>query len=270
MHTLQRTVRFALSPVGSPEVPLKGDNGYAGVPAMRGLGRHYEMTVTCRGEVDSATGYFMDIKVIDRAVRTAAIPTIARACEQRPEIEPGAVMAEFLPALDAALGGALASVRWMLTPYYGIEMTKADSTTALLRQRFEFAASHRLHVPALSDEQNRELFGKCNHPSGHGHNYVVEPCVRVRLGGGRVFSLADLEPIVAAKVIDRLDHKHLNLDLPEFDTTRAGGVNPSVENIAAACYRWLQPAIRDAAQGGAELTSVTVWETEKTSATFPA
>lgn len=270
MHTLQRTVRFALNPGAASDVPARGDNGYAGVPAMRGLGRHYELTVACRGEVDSATGYFMDIKVIDRAVRSAAIPVIARACEQRPDAEPGAIMAAFLLPLDAALGGMLASVRWMLTPYYGIEMTKADTTTALLRQRFEFAASHRLHVPALSDEQNRELFGKCNHPSGHGHNYVVEPCVRVRLGSGRLFSLADLEPIVAAAVIERLDHKHLNLDLPEFDTNRAGGVNPSVENIAAACFRWLEAPIREAARGDAELVSVTVWETEKTSATFPA
>ena len=270
MHTLQRTVRFALNAAAEAAVPLKGDNGYAGVPAMRGLGRHYEMTVTCRGEVDPATGYFMDIKMIDRAVRTAAIPTIARACDQRPESEPGAVMADFMPGLDAALGGSLASVRWMLTPYYGIEMSKADPNTALLRQRFEFAASHRLHVPAMSDEANRAMFGKCNHPSGHGHNYVVEPCVRVRLGGSRDFSLADLEPIVAAVVIDRLDHKHLNLDLQEFDCSRAGGMNPSVENIAAVCHRWLEPAIRDAARGSAELVSVTVWETEKTSATFPA
>src|SRR5207237_934360 len=137
----------------------------------------------------------------------------------------------------------VARVRWKLTPYYSIEMSAASATdksptppTVLIRQQFEFAASHRLHSPALSDEQNRAAFGKCNLPTGHGHNYRVEPCVESPVGvGGSAMTLADLERVTARTIIDRFDHKHLNQDTKEFDVTR-GGVNPSVENIAKVSF----------------------------------
>lgn len=271
MITLGRTIRFAINPAPEPDQPLlRGANGYAGVPAMRGLGRHYELDVVCRGPVDPATGYFKNIKDIDSAARTAAVPIIARACAERPEVEPMAVLAECLDPLNRALGGSLRGVRWRLSPYYAVEMTTAEPSVALLRQRFEFAASHRLHTPTLSDAENRRVFGKCNNPAGHGHNYVVEPCVAVRLGGP-AFTLVDLEAITARLVIDRFDHKHLNAELPEFgcgsDVGGGGvGLNPSVENIAKVCHDLLAPEI---ARAGAELRCVTVWETEKTSAVYP-
>lgn len=132
-----------------------------------------------------------------------------------------------------------------------------------MRQSFEFAAAHRLHVASLSDEENRTLFGKCNNAAGHGHNYRVEPCVRVALTDGKPsFTLDDLERRTAETVIDHLDHKHLNKDVPEF-----AEVNPSVENIARVCFDRLAPTINAA---DVELTCVTVWETEKTSCVYPA
>ena len=136
-------------------------------------------------------------------------------------------------------------------------------TKAILRQRFEFAAAHRLHVPSLSDDENRRLFGKCNHPSGHGHNYVVEPAVAVPTGMP-AFALADLERLTHERVIERFDHKHLNLDTSEFGV---GGLNPSVENIARVCFDLLRESVHAA---GGELVAVTVWETEKTCAAYPA
>ncbi len=262
---LSRTVRFAVN--DAPDSPAAIDaspNGYAGKPAMRGLGRWYQIDISCRGEASPDTGYFLDIKAIDAAARSAAIPAIADACRMTPSAEPATVMRGFLPALKDALGGVLHSARWSLSPTYSIEMSPNQMTTAILRQRFEFAASHRLHVPTLSEDENRRLFGKCTLPSGHGHNYVVEPAVEIPLDADRPFSLADLERITDERVIERFDHKHLNIDTEEFGDH---ALNPSVENIARVCFGLLR---RPIAEAGANLRTVTVWETEKTSATYPA
>src|SRR6185503_14035284 len=94
-----------------------------------------------------------------------------------------------------------------------------------IRQSFEFSAAHRLHVEGLDDATNRRIFGKCNNPTGHGHNYRVDVTVVVALDDQARLTLRDLERIVAEQVIDRFDHKHLNRDTAEF-----ASVNPSVEN----------------------------------------
>lgn len=271
MVGLTRTVRFSVnsgSAAASPGAPAH--NSFAAHPPMAGMGRHYELDIRCRGDVDPRTGYFINIKDIDRAARATAIPAIADACAADPGASPASVLGGVLPALDRAIrsGGAVESVRWRLSPYYSVEMSPRTPTVALLRQQFEFAAAHRLHVHTLSDEENRRIFGKCNNPRGHGHNYRVEPCVEVPVGGAPPFTLDALERITAERVIARFDHTHLNEDTAEFDTTR-GGVNPSVENIAKVCYDLLAPAIA-AASPGVRLRSVTVWETDKTSATYPA
>ena len=127
-----------------------------------------------------------------------------------------------------------------------------------LSQKFEFSATHRLHNPALSDEENCRVYGKCNNPHGHGHNYELQ----VTLKGtpdkttGVVVDVPAFERIVAATVIDRFDHRNLNVELPEFRE-----LIPSVENIAMTIHRLLKPKFLDQ---GIQLASVTVWETPKT------
>ena len=139
----------------------------------------------------------------------------------------------------------------------------------LIRQRYEFSAAHRLHVPGLSDQENREVFGKCNNPNGHGHNYVLETRVRMTLSpaGRQPITLLDIERLTEESVIEPLDHKHLNLDTEEFaDGT---GVIPTVENIARICHDLLTRPV--AALGeGISLRSVRVWETDRTSSEYPA
>ncbi len=273
MIELRRTVRFSINPPAQPGPDPNSDrptNSFAAYPTMRGLGRHYELEVRCRGEIDPATGYFIDIKSIDRATREAAIPRIASACERDPHAEPATVLRDLFPHLAAALQPArLASVRWLLSPYYSVQIGADDMSTALLRQQFEFAAAHRLHVPTLSDEENRRLFGRCNNPSGHGHNYRIEPCVEVPVGAERPFTLLDLERLTKTAVIDRFDHTNLNTDTEEFGEGRPGRLNPSVENIARVCFDRLAAALAASNLPG-KLRSVTVWETDKTSCTFPA
>ncbi len=275
MVELRRTVRFCINPTdgagGRGGTPETGLNGFAGTPPMQGLGRYYELDIACAGEPDAASGYLISIKDVDKAARASAIPLIARACSERPRIEPSAMMSELVRALAAALPVELRALRWRLTPTYSVEMNAADKQTVVLRQRFDFAAAHRLHVPGMSEEENRRIFGRCNNPSGHGHNYMIEPAVACRVGasGDRAagFTLADLERVTHETLIDPFDHKHLNLDTAPFGP--GAGLNPSVENIARVFYDLLSEAIGRHPGGGASLRSITVWETDRTSCTFP-
>jgi 6-pyruvoyltetrahydropterin/6-carboxytetrahydropterin synthase len=280
MVELARRVRFAVSAASSLSAP---GNGYAGVPGLVGLGAFYELEITCTGEPDPATGYFLDIKVIDRAARRTLVPSLSAAVRERPTASPAEVLCEAAGELAGVLApdlaprrGRVLSVRWLLSPFVSVEVamksTGERSTTAILRQRFEIAAAHRLHVPSLSDEANRAAFGKCNNPRGHGHNYIIEPAVEVRIDAGGVgteqaapaFTLASLEHIVDAHILQPYDHTHLNEDTRAFNIA-LGGVNPSVENIAKVFYEAIAPAVADA---GARLRSLRVWETEKTSAEY--
>ena len=261
MFTLSRSVRFAINPAGAH--PASG-NGYAGVPAMSGLGAHYELSIRCTGEPDPVTGYLINITDIDLAVRGELIPIIERTARDHPATEPMTLLPELLRALAAALAPHRAvpgGLTWHLSPYYSVGMDEQSHDHAVLRQRFEFAASHRLHAPELTDDENRRVYGKCNNPSGHGHNYVIEPTVRVPMNAGApAMGLPELESAVQRTVIARFDHKHLNTDVDDFAETVA-----SVERIAQRCYELLAPEIT---AGGAALDAVTVWETEKTSCTY--
>lgn len=259
MTRLQRTVRF------SPDLGPWGVNGEAGSPPIRGLGRHYEVDVECIGDIAPETGYLVNIKQIDAAVRDTCIPLLARACAEEPATPPARLLARLVREAEAALPCRLASLRWRLTPYYSIEMSPRQIKRALVRQRFEFAASHRLYIASLSEAENAELFGKCASANGHGHNYRVEPCVEVDTDAS--FSLATFEQLVHDTIIERFDHTHLNLDTREFDSRT--GVNPTVENIARVAFELLEPAI-GALPGAPLLRSITVWETDRTSATYPA
>jgi len=244
---------------------------------MLGVGLHYELEVACAGEIDPLTSYLIDIKDVDKAVRGKALPIIQRASLPQSTTSAQEVLALLTAALAASLGSKFESVRWRLSPYYSLEMAAPiaphpisdTSSTALLRQKFDFAAAHRLDLPNLSPEQNRALFGKCNNETGHGHNYQFEPCVAVRATSAtHSFTLQDLECLSQATIIERFDHKHLNHDTAEFDLAK-GGVNPTVENIAKVFFDLLSRAISAAAKGAA-LRSITVWETDRTSATYPA
>ncbi len=237
---------------------------------MRGLGRYYELFVRCRGEIDPRTAYLVDIKDVDRAVERTVVPRITAALRATGDAtNPWALLLEFAPSLRDALGGKLDSVRWHLTPTYSLEQETADMSTVLLRQKFDFAAAHRLHNPAFSDEENRRLYGKCNNPRGHGHNYQFEPCVALDAVAARAgeFSLMNLEALSKSVLLDRFDHRHLNEDTEEF--RQPDGLNPSVENIAMIFFGLLAPAVKGACSS-ASLRSITVWETDRTCCTYPA
>lgn len=258
---LSRTVRFA----PRADAP-RGPNGYAASPPAEGLAGFVECSVQVRGEPDPASGYLLNIKVIDDAVHDCVRARIARGLSDA-GLDLGALLHASLEDLARALPVPVERVGLALSPYHAVEMTAADRRTAELRLRFDFAAAHRLHVPAWDDDTNREHFGKCNNPSGHGHNYQLEVRVAVPAESLGRFSVPALERTVQAAVIDRFDHKHLNLDTEEF--ADGAGLNPSVENIARVCFELLaEPTARLAR--GVGLRSVRVWETDRTSSQYPA
>lgn len=113
--------------------------------------------------------------------------------------------------------------------------------TAVIREE-HFNAAHRLHNPNWSDEKNAQVFGKCNSPNYHGHNYELH----VKLIGdinpetGYVYDIKVLSDLIKEKVIDRFDHKNLNLDVAEFKE-----LNPTAENIIVVIYDLLRKEIDD-------------------------
>ena len=182
MYDLSRTVRFCVN-----LAPQNGDGGhrihnsFGGWPSMSGFGAYYELDVRCRGGADPVTGYLMNISEIDKVVRQHAIPLFEETIRHRPQTAPGMLLSQLVRILQQSLNDTVRSVRLRLTPYYSVAMRTRSPDEVEIRQQFEFSASHRLHVASMTDQRNREVFGKCNNPNSHGHNYRIEVAVAVPL-----------------------------------------------------------------------------------------
>lgn len=132
-------------------------------------------------------------------------------------------------------------------------------------RKTHFNAAHRLHNPSKSDEWNSEMFGKCNHPNWHGHNYVIE----VTVAGtpdketGFVIDLGKLKTIIKEKITDPCDHKNLNMDVPFLKD-----IIPTSENLAKAFFGQLKKEVEEAASEDGLLYSVKLFETERNIAEY--
>ena len=118
---------------------------------------------------------------------------------------------------------------------------KKTARKAFITRRLTFSAAHRLHSDKLSPEENRRVFGKCNHPNGHGHNYVLEVTVKGPIDAttGMVFNLTDLKDVMTDVIEHDIDHKNLNIDVPAFKT-----LNPTAENIAVVLWDLLEKRLK--------------------------
>ena len=125
-----------------------------------------------------------------------------------------------------------------------------------------FNAAHRLHNDALSDARNAELFGKCNNPNYHGHNYelVVKLIGEVNPETGYVYDTKELSKLLKEHVVERFDHKNLNLDVPEFKL-----LNPTTENIVMVIYDLLRAQIDSRYE-----LNLRLYETERNFVEYPA
>jgi 6-pyruvoyltetrahydropterin/6-carboxytetrahydropterin synthase len=127
------------------------------------------------------------------------------------------------------------------------------SPQVTVTRRVYFNAAHRVHNPALSEEENRRLFGKCNNPNWHGHNYTLDVSVTGPIDPktGYVMDLGILKQVVEQFVVEPADHRNFNIDVAFMH-----GVIPTSENIVVACWRVLEPHVAPA-----RLSRLVLWET---------
>lgn len=218
-------------------------------------GNNYYLDVTVEGEIDPVTGIIVNIKDIDQIVRDHVIENLDRKflnrsvayfCDRPVTSENllGYVREQLQDVLPPA--ARLTALRLEETPLHFAEWRASEQREEkervgmLLTRVYEFAASHRLHSPHLSDDANRELFGKCNYPHGHGHNYIVEVTVAGPIDArtGRVCDETALDEIVHREVVDRYDHRHFNYDIPEF-----ADLIPSTEVVTKMIWERLKAHI---------------------------
>lgn len=192
-------------------------------------GHNYTLWVTVQGEVDPLTGMIVNIKDIDEVLQRLIVSRFDGK-SINDEIDWFATRSSsteniltYIAEILSAPGSLPAPVRLthlkleeMPLLYAELELGKESRMT--LTRTYEFCASHRLHVPSLSHEENEELFGKCNNPAGHGHNYILEVTVEgvPDEKTGMMADIGAIDEVVDEAVVNRYDHKHFNLDIPEF------------------------------------------------------
>ena len=259
MHKLTREVRFSINPFSAEAVD--GFNSYASRPCGEGLAFYFGLWVVLSGRADSDTGLVVNVVDIDRAVRRFVVPIfterIKKRFGRREEVgisEVFEILKRTWDVLSDKFGMAkLSKLCLELNPFRKLSIESEESGMVYFSEKFEFAATHTLWNNNFSSERNFEVFGKCANPAGHGHNYIIEVTVQKTAGEGD-FSVGQFERIVDDEFIKSVDHKNLNVDVTEFAAT-----NPTVENIAGFAWKRLVGKF-----ASAELSSITVWENDRT------
>ena len=263
MHKLVRAVRFSVNPFLA--VPTTGFNSYASKPCGEGLSFYLNLWVEVIGGLDPDTGFVVNVNRIDRSVRRFVVSIFDERIKKSFDMgehvsimEICGILRRVWCVLGDKFGSAkLSRLRLQLNPFRTVAIESEDIEVFYFSEKFEFAAMHTLWNDKFGDQKNFELFGKCANPAGHGHNYVVEVTVQ-KPEGDEGFRIVDFEKVVDAEFISVVDHKNLNVDVPEFS-----GKNPTVENVAAFAWHRLAGKF-----GAGELSSVTVWETDRTYCTY--
>jgi 6-pyruvoyltetrahydropterin/6-carboxytetrahydropterin synthase len=230
-----------------------------------GHGHNYVVEVTVAGEIDQRNGMVVNIADVDRVLKGDVLGPLAdrhltyevpHFAEVPPTLENIArYVADGFAAHFHDPRARLARVTVWESPTLWATLNVEKNMIALTRS-LDFSAAHRLHAPELSDAENSELFGKCNNPHGHGHNYVVEVTVTGEPDPttGMIVDLGALDAVLKREIEARYDHKHLNLDVPDFKDR-----NPTSENLTRAIWEHLEGNI----PAPARLFRVVVRETER-------
>jgi 6-pyruvoyltetrahydropterin/6-carboxytetrahydropterin synthase len=207
-------------------------------------GSDYVLDVFYSGPVDERDGMILNLTDMKPVIAEAVEPLdnawlnedIAHFHAHRPTAEN--IIDWLWRRLPPTLGGGRLH-RLTLAEGPRLCISKTSDTMKITR-KYEFAAAHRLHMPHESNERNAELYGKCNNPRGHGHNYGLEVTVAGQPDpeSGAIMALSELDRIVEEEVFDRFDHKHLNEDCPEFTD-----IIPTSENLARVIFEKLQARI---------------------------
>jgi 6-pyruvoyltetrahydropterin/6-carboxytetrahydropterin synthase len=263
MHRLCRAVRFSVNPFLAEYI--EGFNSYASRPCGAGLSIYFNLWVELVGGADAETGFVVNVTEIDGAVRKFVVSIFDEhikkrfdRCEHVSLMEIREILRRAWCVLGDKFGSAkLSKLRLQLNPFRTVAIESGDIEMFYFSEKFEFAAMHTLWNDKFSNQKNFEVFGKCANPAGHGHNYVVEVTVK-KPGGDDGFRIVDFEKVVDAEFISLVDHKNLNVDVPEF-----GRKNPTVENIASFAWKRLTGKF-----GTGKLSNITIWETDRTYCTY--
>ncbi len=259
MVRLGRLVRFSINPFLAAHKP--GFNSYASKPAGEGLSIFLELGIGLAGPQQSETGLLVNVSDIDKVVRRYAVPVFAeRICAHLRQGEHIGFdrIASMLVAAQEHLRDKFGPAQvdrltLQLNPFRKLAMDTKAPGTLYFSEKFEFAATHKLWNSRFSEPQNLQVFGKCANPSGHGHNYVVEVMIATDAEGPNL-EVGEFERIVDSQLMQVVDHKNLNLDVPAFQEKV-----PTVENIAVFAWEHLVGQF-----GPARLHCVTVWESDRT------
>ena len=230
-----------------------------------GHGHNYVVEATVAGAIDDQSGMVVNITEVDRALKQGVLGALAdrhlsyevpHFRNTPPTLEN---IARFVAGQFAAHFGNPAARLTRVVVYESPTLwvtLNVDKNMIALTRTLDFAAAHRLHAPALSDAENTALFGKCDNPNGHGHNYVVEVTVAGEPDPvtGMIVDLTALDELLDRQIMTRFDHKHLNLDLPDFRD-----INPTTENLTRVIWGHLEGQI----PAPAHLWRVVVRETER-------
>lgn len=232
-----------------------------------GHGHNYVVEATVAGDINAKDGMVVNIVDVDRALKEAVVAPLAdkhltyevpHFADTPPTLENIARFAaeRFTAAFSMDTARLTRLTVWEAPTLWVTLSLENDETMVALTRSLDFAASHRLHAPALSDEENCRIFGKCNNPHGHGHNYFVEVTVTGDPDPvtGMIVDLAALDEVLDREIMGRFDHKHLNLDVPDFRDT-----NPTSENLTRVIWEHLEGNIPSPAR----LFRVVVRETER-------
>ncbi len=214
-------------------------------------GHNYVLEVMVKGDVDADDGMVINLTTLDALLKTEVHANYDHKHLNRqhpvfskdPFLQPTCenITIEIWQRLESSFpDDLLHRVRLYenkkrFADYYG------EGLMVYLTNVYEFSAAHRLHSHSLSDDENRDIFGKCNNPAGHGHNYVLEVTVKgdVDAKTGLVAGLNLIDDVVEKQVFSRFDYKHLNLDTPEFET-----LNPTSENFVKVLWDVLEPNLQ--------------------------
>ncbi len=231
-----------------------------------GHGHNYDVEVTVIGELDESSGMVVNITDVDRALKRALKPLrdkhltyeVPHFATHPPTTENIALfLADAFSREFVDPAARLSKITVWETPTRSatLDFQECDTMEALTRS-IDFAAAHRLHAPGLSESENLAIFGKCNNPKGHGHNYGVEITVigEPDPATGMIVDLLALDAVLEREIMARYDHKHLNDDTEDF---RAA--NPTSENLTLAIWRHLVNKI----PAPARLQKVVVRETDR-------
>ena len=260
VHVTKRVTFSAAHWYYRPEwSPEQNEATFYACANQQGHGHNYELTVALAGQVQPDTGMVVNLTEVKQWLHQHVVQVldhknlntqIAYFNDRIPTLENLGqfIWQQLLPVVQAKVGLTLTHLKLVEneTLYLTCELPEANAMpTLFLTRRYDFAAAHRLFNPVFTDAQNEQVFGLCNNPNGHGHNYDLE----ITLTGqpdpqtGMLVDIEWLDGLVKREIITHVDHKHLNLDVPFFE-----GINPTAENIAVVFWQRLQPLLTQSAQ----------------------